>query len=409
MATKYDLPSTSTWLDKFSNYQSLFVIPTADKTAEQITEFATLQSELEDYLMSASDFNGKLDGSEVVTGSTPNKIIQLDSNGEIPMDVISERILYGETVTGSTTIANPDNITKCGYYTVTPAITIDGTLDFWLINHMQTYGLDNNWALQIASTLQTTGKLYCRWKLYGIWQAWGKLWNANNDGSGSGLDADKLDNIESERFPYGTNSTANTVVTFANINNIVKSGFYTTSDTGTIGISDYWNIIHTEYGNQFPYSCQIAMSVQNDGVVYIRWKLNTVWQSWKKMWHEGNGADRRNGGHSQISMTNGDGGVYSISIGSGYVQGKLIFYDANIGKAVAFFSTDENRTIIIKDSLKLGGYDMRIDGNPASTAELFTMDNAHYFKKIYINGSNIEIRTDGARTTTAEVDWEVWK
>lgn len=41
---------------------------------------------------------------------------------------------------------------------------------------------------------------YFRWRYNGTWSSWAEMWNSGNDGSGSGLDADKLDGIDSTSF-----------------------------------------------------------------------------------------------------------------------------------------------------------------------------------------------------------------
>lgn len=55
-----------------------------------------------------------------------------------------------------------------------------------------------------------------------------KVWHAGNDGAGSGLDADTVDGIQSNRIIYGGNAsgTTNFGEDLTSFNNITKSGFY---------------------------------------------------------------------------------------------------------------------------------------------------------------------------------------
>lgn len=112
------------------------------------------------------------------------------------------------------------------------------------------------------------------------------VWHAGNDGSGSGLDADSVDGIDSTRIVYGDNSTASTSI--ADANNIVKSGFYyvTTSNTpaGTGDVA----IINETPSPDSTYGHQIALDFSADAGPWVRWKTAGSFSSWRKIWHEGN-------------------------------------------------------------------------------------------------------------------------
>ena len=118
-----------------------------------------------------------------------------------------------------------------------------------------------------------------------------KVWHAGNDGSGSGLDADLLDNIQSERFVYGSNKSGTiNVETNApsniNIDNINKSGFHRYNANNTIeGFPAFQEIIHWEHpqtSEGSEYSMQI-MSGYSLNELWFRKRLNGVWSDPKKL------------------------------------------------------------------------------------------------------------------------------
>lgn len=85
----------------------------------------------------------------------------------------------------------------------------DGSTDGFYIEHLEDGSL--SYAKQIGTHL-SNGQIYWRLKISGSWGGWVKIWNASNDGSGSGLNADLLrgyeitsgvsDNSNWGRIPY---------------------------------------------------------------------------------------------------------------------------------------------------------------------------------------------------------------
>jgi hypothetical protein len=56
---KYDLPQTQTYIDKYIRYQELYL--RANKTSAEIAELQQLDNDLKDFMLKASEFNGKAD------------------------------------------------------------------------------------------------------------------------------------------------------------------------------------------------------------------------------------------------------------------------------------------------------------------------------------------------------------
>ena len=114
-----------------------------------------------------------------------------------------------------------------------------------------------------------------------------KVWTAGNDGSGSGLDADVLDGIDSSRMIYGENSTGTDSP--SNFNAYLKSGFHNYyRATGTPSATWYHmiNNRHTNTGNN--YQMQFAGDFYNVSNIFYRIINNNSPTSWYRMWHSGN-------------------------------------------------------------------------------------------------------------------------
>jgi hypothetical protein len=127
-----------------------------------------------------------------------------------------------------------------------------------------------------------SGNVWVRFMVGGVWGAWSKQWSENNDGPGSGLDADLFDGIDSTFFVYGNSARASTGIFDANAP--LKSGFYHISSpytNGPFGANAAAWIIHTQMGTSDLYAFQIAV---RNGQYGIRYKENGTWSLWNKLW-----------------------------------------------------------------------------------------------------------------------------
>lgn len=105
------------------------------------------------------------------------------------------------------------------------------------------------------------------------------------DGAGSGLDADFIDGINSDRFIYGSDQRGTTIWT-TGANNIIKSGYYyiTTDYTGLpsgYAIDGY--LLHHQSYNNDTYARQM-FSPYNTNIMFIRVNVAGSWSSWSKYW-----------------------------------------------------------------------------------------------------------------------------
>jgi hypothetical protein len=154
-------------------------------------------------------------------------------------------------------------------------------------------GYGSNAATGLGHQLNGRANGTLQWALGdGIWSSnTGNVWGASNDGSGSGLDADTIDGIDSARIIYGGNATgtynANPTVTSSPYQ---KSGFYDVNGTGnnapTNTYYSYINMRHTNTANNHGH--QIAGSFYSQGDIYNRQINNNSYGSWSKIWNTTN-------------------------------------------------------------------------------------------------------------------------
>ena len=139
------------------------------------------------------------------------------------------------------------------------------------------------------------------------------VWHGGNDGSGSGLDADLIDGIESSRIVYGDG--ASKISSHSNANDWRDSGFYQNDGGGSNWPSGTWmNSINVRHSNQGNYhGFQVAMSYYDNNLWFRSYQGSGSFQGWQRA------AVARSEGtnyidHSRYVYNNG---AYS---GSGWVE-----------------------------------------------------------------------------------------
>ena len=176
------------------------------------------------------------------------------------------------------------------------------------INHNNT----NNWLNQLGIT--TAGVFYWRQKINGGgWTSWRKLWDSNNDGSGSGLDADLLDGQHASAFLTAITKAMVEAVLTGTItshvhNRIPSKGTLSFTETGrtTIETGIYtYNVNSASLGDGTPTAYwsvfgfgagtsgmgEFAVTWTSSGLyLYFRSLRDTIdnWWPWKQIYHSGN-------------------------------------------------------------------------------------------------------------------------
>lgn len=111
-----------------------------------------------------------------------------------------------------------------------------------------------------------------------------KVWHAGNDGAGSGLDADTVDGIQSNRIIYGDNSTGTVNVGITDnkdnkADTITKSGFYRcNNDTKFTNI-----VIHCNHSTGSSHALQLGTGYEPTDSLYYRIKSDNVWGATRKV------------------------------------------------------------------------------------------------------------------------------
>lgn len=132
------------------------------------------------------------------------------------------------------------------------------------------------------------------------WGGWVKDWNANNDGSGSSLDADLLDGLHSSSFfrVQGTTSNFNSATSEGKwrITNTTNAPYTGCTDWVCIvyqldgGTSELYQLAYEECTNQPTSISGGTTSSYSTGIplMYVRKRINGTWYSWQCLWHSGN-------------------------------------------------------------------------------------------------------------------------
>jgi hypothetical protein len=144
------------------------------------------------------------------------------------------------------------------------------------------------------------------------------LWNSNNDGGGSGLDADLLHGVPGNYFVQGTGPNRTTNV--ENLNTAMPSGFFESTPSGSNGPAGatwhwYLNLRHSTTGNH--YAGQIANPIGSDDF-WTRHINNGTPGTWRRLAKANVDETFRD-----ITATRGDGtGVIYLGGGTRY-----LYYD----------------------------------------------------------------------------------
>lgn len=122
-----------------------------------------------------------------------------------------------------------------------------------------------------------------------------KVWHAGNDGSGSGLDADTVDGIQSTGIVYGTAGAAvNGLSATQNVYELgqYKAGFWDANGASWTPNTGWWwgaTFAHRSNTSSYNYSGQLAFENGNGGNgIYARTISNGTASSWSKLWSDGN-------------------------------------------------------------------------------------------------------------------------
>lgn len=166
------------------------------------------------------------------------------------------------------------------------------------------------------------------------------LWHSGNDGAGSGLDADLLDGTSSAAFVSGGVNKKST--SSASMNDLtVPSGFYFYSAATGAPTAEWYNwmtVMGDSWNSSDNYGFQLAHNFWNTDL-YVRRVQSGAWQSWNKIWHNGNDgagsgldADTVDGYNPSSSVA---GSTLALRDVSGYLFGNYFNMTADVTTGTA--------------------------------------------------------------------------
>jgi hypothetical protein len=297
------------------------ITSTGNVSATSFTENGTLLSSK--YL----GINSKASDSDKLDGLDSSNFLRTDIGGSVTGNLFINNHGFG----GNPSIALAVGDTDTGLHS-----TSDGTLYIYA-NNVSQATINNGTINFTATNLQQNGY---------------KIWHSGNMGSGSGLNADLLDGIDSTGFTKSPNGyvSGNGVISLDTRNNNYlptdrNAGLYVDFKTNaTDSLSDggtYHGVLtFRTYGSGADLSGgnphQLGFT-ENGNIWYRRGNDASTWQSWHKIWHDGNmgvnsglNADMIDGiqgiqivSDTGVSITNQDlntitgNGIYRVSNWSG--------------------------------------------------------------------------------------------
>ena len=235
------------------------------------------------------------------------------------------------------------------------------------------------------------------------------VWTNYTDGSGSGLDADQLDNIQGNRMVYGDNASgSNPTSATQNVYELAqyKSGFWEGYNGSWLPSTGTWwwgaTFAHRSNSSSYNYSGQLAFLNGGGGDnIYARTISNGSPTSWSRLWTSGNAT-----GAGYVDIATGDYGTIKVDDdrGNGWagyaIQDDWVFM-GRTGDCGIYNDTDNEWAIYITQngSVQLrynGGYALETtSGGVAVTGALTaTGDITAYYSDERLK--NFEGKIDGA-------------
>ena len=207
--------------------------------------------------------------------------------------VQSDRIPYGRNDTCTNVTDDTNKLWKAGFYEMNGGANapVSGS-DWWWMAKLAhgSNRSDYRYGTVIAGRNGYNQLFFKNAKQDGT-GTWCQLWHNNNMGHNSGLDADMVDGIQSDRIVHGDNNTA--TANANTIDNIIKSGFYRpnnaiTTTNNTLPENTHCGIIHCANTNYSNYFFQIAVPYDVNNKIYFRNKINGDLTQWHRIYHTEN-------------------------------------------------------------------------------------------------------------------------
>lgn len=252
-------------------------------------------------IQGASDFNLlRLDssgngflgrGGQIVTRGDYGHTKGIDA--DMLDGIHKDYFIYGINNTGVTNVNSINDIWKSGFYDLDgeSGAPVSGNRWWWILKIGHRNNNTNNKYGTVIAGQNGANELYFKNATANGTADWCRIWHSRNQGSNSGLDADMIDGIQSDRIVYGQNNSGTTSI--SNIDLISKSGFYrpstiTTVANNTLPENKHSGIIHYQNPESNAYSFQIAVPYTGNNRIYFRNKDNNTISQWHRIYHTEN-------------------------------------------------------------------------------------------------------------------------
>jgi hypothetical protein len=290
--------------------------------------------------------------SNATSANTVSTIVARDSSGNFSAGTITAA-LSGNATTASSTpgctfsndATNRADITTrvdSGFYEHDTATTGEGwplTSNTWAHLLACTHSNDANYySMQISASFYNNSDLFYRSTNGSGTTAWTRIWNATNDGSGSGLDADLLDGLNATTANTGStivardssgNFSAGTITaTLSGSASSLALSSATISSSSWAGGSGYHGYTYSGGNFRFGFSSTSGVvDVYADGNFYATDSSHLVWHAGNDGSGSGLDADLLDGLNSSSFVRTDSRSAISInSRGTSYTASSLELY-----------------------------------------------------------------------------------
>jgi hypothetical protein len=315
-------------------------------TAGEAEVFITYPAEKAVYLDASGNISiaGTVDGRDISTDGT--KLDGIEAGATIDQTA-SEILTAIKTVDGSGSGLDADlldGVGGSGYARYDSSGTLSNALasEAWVANYNSSTNIDHVWHDDLANAWNFNsdsafkGTANSRINAGSFYAGGNVVWNAGNDGSGSGLDADTVDGQHETDFVRTSSGTATSLDT------TYRAGMFAFNTTTTgKPASNYGQGLAivssgSEHNDTSNWITQIGFGTDRNSA-YFRGKTNDGdWNSWRTFWHDGNDgagsgldADLLDGNHSSAFATAAQGTTADAALpkAGGTMTGNVAYGD----------------------------------------------------------------------------------